>query len=456
MSDDETIPAPAHWSVEAEQAVLGGLMLDNAAWDRTGDLLQARHFFAAQHRAIYVAIGSLVNASKPADVITVYAALQARKIDDVAASITLGELNELVSSVASAQSIRAYALIVHEHWQQRVLLAASDRALAISRAPGPATEKLNAIVAGFGELERQHVREVPRRLGELMVEQLDHISDMATGNVTPGWSTGMPQLDVLLKGGFHPGRVYLIGGRPGKGKSALALWCGVHLSLLDNLVTLYLSQEMPASEVTERAISTVGQISYTAVQTGKLSDQEWGKLTDTSAKLAAIEFHVDAQSGLSASDIRIKARYVKGLNILVLDYVQLCKGTGEGESSRNEEIGAISRALKGLAKDRNCAVLVLSGLSRKVDERAHKRAIMSDFRDSGQLEADADVIMSLFELRAKDSRGARIMGIDILKNRQGSEGCIAVDFWGDLMSWSESQYRAEDLLKPAKGVKEDL
>jgi len=451
MNEDEfTLQAPP-WSEEAEQGVLGALLQDNAAFDRAGDILQGRMFYAVQHRTVYEVIASMVHACKPADIITVYQRCEELgRSDHVAKQVTMRYLNDMANSVISAAHIRRHAEIVAETHRERQLIARADEATTIARGQGTASDKLDKIVHGFGDLERGTVANTPRAIEHIIIERLDHITAMNEGTVVHGWTTGLQQLDRMLRGGFQPGRVYLLGGRPGMGKSALALWQAVHSALLDNLSTMYLSQEMPDAEVGERVLSTVGQINYEHIQTGKLGDMEWGRLSEAVEKIRAINFHVDPQPGLTAGDIGIKVRSVRGVNIVVLDYVQLCKGMGEGENNRNGELEVISRAIKQLAKDRNCAMLVLSALGRKVDERAHKRPIMSDFKDCGALEADADVLMALFPLRAMDSRGAYIRGLDILKNRQGPLGCLALDFWPELMTWGESEYKADDLLKPEK------
>lgn len=447
----ENDPLGPPWSQEAEQSVLGGLMLDNGAWDRVGDLLADHQFFDVQHRLIYGVIGAMVNSLKPADVITVFQRCQELgRSNPVAEQVTLVYLNALTESTPSAANIRRYAEIVNEKWRERSLIAQADESLTIARALGAPEDKLERIVQGFGALERGTVRNMPRPINDIMIERLDHLVALNEGSAPMGWTTGLNQVDGLLRGGFQPGRTYLLGGRPGQGKSALALWWAANSAVTDGLSSLYLSQEMPDSEVGERTMATIGQISYEHLQTGKLSDAEWAKVSDAVEKMRGANFHVDAQTGLSWGDIAIKVRSVKGVNIGVLDYVQLCRGTGEGESNRNGELEVISRTLKQLAKDRNMAIIVLSGLSRKVDERPHRRPIMSDFRDCGALEADCDVQMSLFQLRRLDARGARVMGLDFLKNRQGPLGCIALDFWPDLMSWAESEYKAEDLLAPEK------
>lgn len=447
-------PDDLPWSSEAEQSVLGGLLLDNRAWDRVCELLLDKMFFSARHSAIYGAIGSLANANKPADVITVYDRLQdMAHREEAAGEVDRAYLNALAQSVPSGHHARRYAEIVLEKWRLRAILEQADANMETARGPGTADEKLDKIASSIGALERQAVGQVPVPMDRIVVDVVDHINALHEGGEKLGWSTRLPTLDELLGGGFQPGLVYLLGGRPGMGKSSLALWWLVQLAVLDDLTCGYLSQEMSLRECGQRALSSLGRISYSLLRKGEITTGEaWGAFTKATERLAKSPLHIDEQVGLTGNDIRIKARYIKGVKVLVLDYVQLCRGVGEGEQTRNAELEAISRSTKQLAKELNCAVVVLSALNRKVDERHHQRPIMSDFKDCGALEADADVIMTLYPARKEpDSTGSKIMGLDIIKQRQGPVGEIALNFWGDLMSWGESQYEIRELLKSHRG-----
>lgn len=451
MIDSDALP----WSQDAEQSVLGGLLLDNRAWDRVGDLLTPHKFYDRRHGAIFLAIGDLINANRPADIITVQDQLL-RQRGAASHELDLVYLNSLINSTPSAHNIRRYAEIVAEKWAERAIIEEADDAMSVAQGPGTAGEKLDRILTGFGALERDRDERKPSTMGEVMMGVVDHLNDLAQNGQPPGWSTRFPGLDKKLRGGFRGGRVYLLGGRPGMGKSALALWWQSKAACHDALICLYLSQEMPKQEVGERAAAQVGRISYERIQTGTLTDAEWGKLSEAVERLNRADFHVDEQAGLTGTEIRAKARYIKGLNLLVLDYIQLCKGNGESEANRNAELEAISRAVKSLAKEINCAVLVLSALNRRVDERPHGRAIMSDFKDCGALEADADVIMTLFKIKDTPATNGVLMGMDVLKNRQGSKGSLVLHFWPDMMDWGESEYELEDLLNEKRGKKGDL
>jgi len=443
------------WSQDAEQSVLGGLLLDNQAYDRVGDLLTGEEFFVHAHATIYRVIAALITASKPADVITVHEECKALSKAHRGEPVELSYLNALSQSVPSAHNARRYAEIVREHYLSRTLLAKLDEATGVARGPGSFDLKLDTVASSISALERNSTSNLAVDMGTVIVELLDHINDLAANGLAPGWSTRFPTLDRYLRGGFHAGRMYLLGGRPGMGKSALALWWETKCSVEEGIVSLYLSQEMPRREVGERSVASVGRISYERLQVGELQDQEWGRLSEAAEKLRRAPFYVDEQAGLSGNEIRLKCRQIKGLNLVVIDYIQLCRGTGEGEANRNAELELISRAVKTLAKQLKVAVIVLSALNRRVDDRPHGRAILADFKDCSALEADADVVMSLFQVKTLEATDCVLIGLDVLKNRQGRKGSLVLNFWGDQMSWGESEYELEELLKPDRKKKGD-
>jgi replicative DNA helicase len=439
--------------MEAEQSVLGALLLDNGAWDRCGDTLQADHFYRQEHRLIYEAIATLCVACKEADIITVHDRLRLLgKAEDCGG---LPYLNSLASSVASASNVRRYAEIVLENWQRRQIIAAADAAAARAfSSPEPAAEQVAELGAEVARMERGQTKESPEPMQRIMVRMVDHLNAVTEGKTEPGWSTGFKTFDGVML--LQPGRVYMLGGRPGMGKSALALQWLTHLCMDQGKTGLYLSQEMAKLEVSQRAVAHVGQIDYQRLQRGHLQDIEWGSLAEATEKLAHCAMHIDSQVALTAGDIRIKARYVKGLNCLVLDYVQLCKGAEEGENSesRNRELAAISEAIKILAGKLAIAVIVLSALGRKVDERKYERPVLSDLRDCGALEADADVVMSLWPIGKaigrKGDNGARLMCLELLKHRNGPLGTVILNFWSNLMTMAETEYTIEELLATKK------
>lgn len=441
MIDPDTLP----WSESAEQSVLGALMLDNSAWDTVADLLQTRMFFARKHALLYAAIGSMINANKGADVITVYDTLQAKGVGEEVGGLPY--ILAIAQSVPSAANARLHAGIVADHWSDRALRQTADECLTIAQGKGEPAIKLAAIVGRFDVLERKQVHQMPVGLDSIVAGVIDAINDMAERDAKPVcYSTGIPGIDKYLLGGLYPQRVYLLAGRPSVGKSALAHFIGLHAAE-EGYVSLYLSQEVGKHEMGQRSLAMVGEISYERIQLGNLQGEEWTRLSEAAERCAKAPFHVDDQPSLRSLDIRIKARYIRGLKLLVLDYVQLCEGAEEGEPNRNAELEVISRGIKTLARTMDVAVIALSQLARRVEERKDKRAIMSDLKDCGGLEQDADVIMSLWPVPVPPRDGYVLIGCDLLKNRQGKKDVtVILEFHGHRMGWAESAYTVGDLM----------
>jgi replicative DNA helicase len=426
---------PPH-STEAEQAVLGSVLLDNGAWDRMGDLLSAKDFYRHEHRLIFEVVSVLVNANKPADAITVFERLQAQgKAADIGG---LAYLLALIESVAGSANARRYAEIVRDRAMKRALIGVMDEiASQAFGGDGAAADLLDAAATAIGGLERSGARREPKHLSKVLVQRIDRINEVYEGGIEAGWPTRIPWLDRRLSGGLRPGMFYVLAARPSIGKSSLAEKIGTGMALHDGLPVLFLSQEMPEGEVADRAIAEIGGVDYEHLQTAKLDDIEWGMLSAAVETGSQIPFYVDDQPGLTLRQIRVKARSVPGLKVLILDYLQLSEGEGRNDS-RAAEIGAISRGLKKLAKEMGIAVIALSQLNRKVEERPGKRPTMADLRDSGEIEQDADVIMFLWPVRDFPSGDAKLVGLELGKNRQGKRGEIGLDFRGKYQQWGES------------------
>jgi replicative DNA helicase len=438
---------PVPWSSEAEQSVLGALMLDAGAFDRVGDLLKAADFFAQSHRAIYEAITSLALAHKPADIITVWQALlDARQGEHVDGGMAY--LNALSASVPSAANIRRYAEIVREKSLQRTLATRADEAVTIALgSEGSIGDKVSRVVGLFSDLQRQQLRKIPRALSEIAIERTDYYQAVESGERTPGWPTHIPRLDRMLSGGLQPGRLYILAARPSVGKSSFAQSLGLSLAN-DGRRVLFLSQEMSNSEVADRGVANVGHVSYSELLEGKLSGDGWGRVSEAMDRLVRMPFYVDDQPSLTLSEIRGKAQQVKP-EVLILDYLQLCNYEAARGASTNDALGNVSRGLKALSKDLGIAVLALSQLNRNIETRAVKRPTMADLRDSGAIEQDADVILFLWPVREFDDR--RIVGLGVDKNRQGKPGEFGLDFWGDYQRWGESTADIRPQEKPRRG-----
>lgn len=424
-------------SPEAEQSVLGGLLIDNEAWDRVADLIDSRHFFEQRHRHIFDAIGGLVNANKPADTVTVLERLEASgKAMEVGG---LPYLEALAQSVPSARNARRYAEIVRDKALHRALIAATDEAGTIARSEDPAPQKADRIAALLDQVQREQVVHKPRTAAELAVDRIDHYNAQAQGDVPTGAPTGIAELDAALSGGLQEGRVYVLAARPSIGKTSLAMQIALHRAKAGEGV-LVLSQEMPAEECIDRAVCNLGGVDYGRLQRAQLQDDDWRGTTEAVELLSKLPLWIDDQPGVTIGDIRGKAMSLRrsGLKLLVIDYLQLCTGSHPGRGvTRNSELEEICRGLKSLAKQLRISVLLLSQLSREVEKRATPEPNLGDLRDSGAIEQDADCVLFLWFVRAWTDR--KFIGLGIAKNRQGQTGQrIALEFRGQFQRWNDS------------------
>ena len=437
------------WKQEAEQSVLGALLLDNSAFDRVADTLRAEHFYDSSNREVWTSIALIITAGRPADVVTVYDLLHQRgKAEQIGGQIYL---EALAQCVPSASNIRRYAEIVRESAAHRELMAVADEALAIAQAPGPIAQKIDAITTRFGALERMQMRRQPRSISDIAIERIDHYTALEEGTAAAGWPTHIPTLDARLNGGLRAGNLYILAARPSVGKSSFVQSLGHHLAD-DGFPTLFLSMEMGETEVADRGVASAGRVSYSALLTGKMTADQWSRASEAMERLGRLPLFVDDQPALTLGDIRVKAKGIKGLKVLIVDYLQLCSGSRR-DGNRNGEIEEISRGLKALAKELGIAILALSQLNRDVEKRSVKRPVLSDLRDSGAIEQDADVVMFLWPVREFEAEGRRIVGLGIDKNRQGRLGELGLDFYGDTQRWGES---TADIRPPKRAGGEEL
>ena len=428
---------PPH-SIEAESSVLGGLLLDNNAWDRVGDLLIDSDFYRYEHRLIYAAVGGLINGSRPADVITVYEQLQGLgKAEEIGG---LAYLNSLAQYVPSASNIRRYAEIVRERSILRKLVSASDEiATAAFNTQGKAVDKIldeaEQKIFNIGE-EGSRMKQGFQGMDSLVVQLLDRVQEMADNpNDITGVPTGFFDLDRLTSG-FQAGDMIVLAARPSMGKTALAINIAEHVALNEELPVAVFSMEMGASQLAVRIVGSIGRIDQGHLRTGKLTDDEWPRLTEAIEKLRNVSLHIDETAGLTVSELRANARRLARqcggkLGLIVVDYLQLMSvSSSMSEENRATAVGEISRGLKMLAKELQCPVLALSQLSRGVESRTDKRPMMSDLRESGAIEQDADVIMFIYrdDYYNKDSKEPGVAEIIISKQRNGPTGTVKLAF----------------------------
>ena len=428
---------PPH-SIEGESSVLGGLLLDNSAWDRVGDLLSYQDFYRHEHQLIYSAVETLINASKPADIITVYEHLQnLGKADEVGG---LSYLNALAQYVPSAANIRRYAEIVRERSILRKLVKASDEIATEAFSPqGKAVatilDEAEQKIFNIGE-QGSRAQQGFQSMDTLVVQLLDRVTEMSENpNDITGVPTGFYDLDRMTSG-FQAGDLVILAARPSMGKTALAINIAEHVALNEGLPVAVFSMEMGASQLAVRIVGSIGRIDQTHLRTGKLTDEEWPRLTEAIEKLRNISLHIDESAGLTVSELRANARRLARqcgkLGLIVVDYLQLMSvSTAMNDENRATAVGEISRGLKSLAKELQCPVVALSQLSRGVESRTDKRPMMSDLRESGAIEQDADIIMFIYrdEYYTKEAcKEPGVAEVIISKQRNGPTGTVKLAF----------------------------
>ena len=426
---------PPH-SIEAESSVLGGLLLDNQAWDRVNDLLVDNDFYRHEHKLIFTAIGNLINGSKPADVITVFEYLQNQGHSDNTGGLSY--LNSLAQYVPSASNIRRYAEIVRERGILRKLVTASDDIATNAFNPqGRPVDKIldeaEQKIFNIGEEGSRH-KQGFQSMDTLVIELMDRVQEMADNpNDITGVPTGFYDLDRMTSG-LQAGDLVVLAARPSMGKTAFAVNIAEHVALNEGLPVAIFSMEMGASQLAVRVVGSIGRIDQGHLRTGKLSDEEWPRLADAIDRLRTVSLHIDETPGLTPSELRANARRLARqcgkLGLIVVDYLQLMSGSTTGGDNRATELGEISRGLKMLAKELQCPVIALSQLNRSVEQRTDKRPMMSDLRESGAIEQDADIIMFIYrdDYYNKESKDPGIAEIIIGKQRNGPTGTVRLTF----------------------------
>jgi len=435
----ELIKLPPH-SVEAEQSVLGGLLLDNTAWDKIADMIGESDFYRADHRLIYRHVSKLVGNSRPADVITVSESLESTKeLDGVGG---LAYLGALAQNTPTAANIRRYAEIVRERAVMRKLAEVGTEIAETAYNPmgkeagqllDEAESKVFAI-SEEGARGKQGFMDMQPLLTQV-VERIDMLYNRDNPSDVTGVPTGFTDLDKMTSG-LQPGDLVIVAGRPSMGKTSLALNMAEHVALESGLPVGVFSMEMGASQLVMRMLGSVGRLDQHKVRTGRLADEDWRKLTDAVGRLNDAPIHIDETAALNSLELRARARrlhrqYGK-LGLIVVDYLQLMSASSQGEN-RATEISEISRGLKALAKELNVPVVALSQLNRSLEQRPNKRPVMSDLRESGAIEQDADLILFIYrdEVYNQDSPDKGKAEVIIGKQRNGPIGTVTLVFQGE-------------------------
>jgi replicative DNA helicase len=426
---------PPH-SIQAEQAVLGGLMLDNEAWDQIADQVVEEDFYRRDHRLIFHAISELADRNSPFDVITLSESLDStRQLDAVGGLAALGEL---AKNTPSAANIKAYAGIVREHSVLRQLVrAGTDIANSAYVTEGRnSAELLDSAeqqvfeIADKGSRGRRGFVSIRSLLSKAVdrIDLLFHQEDPITG--VP---TGFADIDEMTAG-LQPSDLIIVAGRPSMGKTTLAMNFAENAAIRHKCPVAIFSMEMPGEQLAMRMMSSLGRIDQHKIRIGKLDDDDWPRLTSAISLLDEAPLFIDDTPALSPNELRARARRLKrehDLGLIVIDYLQLMQIPGHREN-RTNEISEISRGLKALAKELNVPVITLSQLNRSLEQRPNKRPVMSDLRESGAIEQDADVIMFIYrdEVYDEDSVDKGTAEIIIGKQRNGPIGTRRLTFLG--------------------------
>lgn len=440
LINSESLKVPPH-SLEAEQAVLGGLMLDNEAWDQIADRVSEDDFYLYDHRIIFRAIGNLADKNQPFDVVTLSDQLE--RLKELSDSSVLAYLGTLAKETPSAANIRAYADIVRERSVLRQLISVGTEITESgfntegrdSKALLDAAEQKVFRIADQGAKNKG----VFRSIKSLLKTTVEHI-DMLFEKDDPitGLATGFSEFDEMTSG-LQPGDLVIIAGRPSMGKTSFAMNIAQYASVKQQAVVAVFSMEMPGEQIAMRMLSSLGRIDQHRLRIGKLAEEDWPRLSSAVSMLTDIPLFVDDSASLTPTELRAHARRLKrehDLQLVVIDYLQLMQVSARNEN-RATEISEISRSLKGLAKELSVPVVALSQLNRSLEQRPNKRPVMSDLRESGAIEQDADLIVFIYrdEVYNEDSSDKGTAEIIVAKQRNGPIGTTRLTFLGQYTSF---------------------
>jgi replicative DNA helicase len=429
----ESLKVPPH-SLEAEQAVLGGLMLDNSAWDQIADRVAESDFYLADHRAVFCAVRELADKAQPFDVITLSDWLEQRKT--LSDTSVLAYLGELARDTPSAANIRAYADIVRERSILRQLIEVGtqicDAAFnAEGRDSRTLLDEAEQRVFQIAEQGASSGFKNIKGLLKTAVERIDALFEK--DDPITGIPTGFNEFDEKTSG-LQAGDLIIVAGRPSMGKTSFAMNIAEYAAVKQRASVAIFSMEMPGEQLAMRMLASLGRIDQHRLRIGKLAEEDWPRLSSAVAVLTDTALFVDDGAALTPTELRARARRLKRehqLDLIIIDYLQLMRVPGSTEN-RATEISEISRSLKALAKELHVPIIALSQLNRSLEQRPNKRPVMSDLRESGAIEQDADLIVFIYrdEVYNEDSPDKGTAEIIIAKQRNGPIGTTRLTFLG--------------------------
>ncbi|MFY8352169.1 replicative DNA helicase [Pseudoalteromonas sp. SSM20] len=434
----DTLKVPPH-SIEAEQSVLGGLMLDNEAWDRVAERVVAQDFYTRTHKLIFQAMEKLVESGQPIDLITISETLEkTNELDSIGGFAYLGEI---AKNTPSAANINAYAEIVRERAVVREMIHVANEIADAGYNPEgrDSHDLLDLAETKVFKIAEQRTKssDGPQNIHNILEKTIDKIEELyqSPQDGVTGVSTGYTDLDKMTAG-MQPSDLIIVAARPSMGKTTFAMNLAEHAAMTQDKPVLIFSLEMPSEQIMMRMLASLGRINQTKVRTGQLDDDDWARLSSTMGLLIEKgKMYVDDSSGLTPTELRSRARRIArdngGISMIMVDYLQLMR-VPSLQDNRTLEIAEISRSLKALAKELECPVIALSQLNRTLEQRADKRPINSDLRESGSIEQDADLIMFIYrdEVYNEDSTDKGVAEIIIGKQRNGPIGKVRLTFQG--------------------------
>ncbi|MAD88676.1 MAG: replicative DNA helicase [Pseudoalteromonas sp.] len=434
----DTLKVPPH-SIEAEQSVLGGLMLDNQAFDRVAELVVSHDFYTRTHKLIFEAMERLVEQSQPIDLITISESLE--KNNQLSTIGGFAYLAEIAKNTPSAANIDAYASIVRERAVVREMIGVANEIAEAGFNPEgrDSHELLDLAESKVFKIAEQRTKstEGPQSIHSILEKTVDKIEELyqSPQDGVTGVSTGYNDLDQMTAG-LQPSDLIIVAARPSMGKTTFAMNLAEHAAMTQDKPVLIYSLEMPSEQIMMRMLASLGRINQTKVRTGQLDDEDWARLSSTMGLLMEKgKMYIDDASGLTPTDVRSRARRIArdhgGISMIMVDYLQLMRVPSLSDN-RTLEIAEISRSLKALAKELQCPVIALSQLNRTLEQRADKRPVNSDLRESGSIEQDADLIMFIYrdEVYNDDSPDKGVAEIIIGKQRNGPIGKVRLTFQG--------------------------
>lgn len=442
-------PKVPPYSNAAEQSVVGGLMLNNAAWDDVIDLVAAEDFYKTEHAIIFKAMAALARASKPFDVLTV----QEQLTDNNSLADAGGEayLFELVNNVPTVANINAYAEIVRERSVLRQLINTGSNIaeMAFNLEGRSVSDLLDHAEGEILKIGHQSTKQGLVHIQELMaatVEKIDTLSK-TSGSIT-GVPTGFNDFDHLTSG-LQPSDLVIVAGRPSMGKTVLGVNIAENAAIKQGLPVLIFSLEMPSDAIAMRLISSLGHIDQHKLRSGNIGDREWARISSAINVISEAPIFIDDTPSLSPAEIRARARRMMReqgqIGLVVVDYLQLMHVPGYRADNRTAEISEISRSLKALAKELKAPIIALSQLNRSLEQRADRRPVMSDLRESGAIEQDADLIVFIYrdEVYNAETQDKGIAEIIIGKQRNGPIGRVKLTFRGQYTRFENIAYDHE-------------